>query len=398
MKLAPTVTQAMPAQPVAPSATPAGTARSWDKTYAAAQGPAKPPAQPARATTGAAPLGGATPDDARRGHAPSPTPIWGLRNGAVTDKPTTPPPAPAPSQAAPDALTGRAVHVPTAMQHPTADGTTPSRQADAAPPAGTQGRNPGRDPAADPIHGRAAESARGATTLRLHAAAAPTPPKSAAVTAVALAQTTGGAPDAASPPDRAPPRAPPSGESNGADRSPFALATQTADAPSARSKSDRASGLAVASVATDGPASAPQPLIVHSTATASTPEPPAQVHVHQAAVELAQLGGGTARVTLHPPTLGTVMVQVALGTGGAAHIQITATTPDGYAALAASSAALHQQLTQSGIPVASLETHFQGGGQQENASSGQQRRDEGDAPARRSAAFENPDQTVIAYA
>ncbi|HTU54272.1 MAG TPA: flagellar hook-length control protein FliK [Acetobacteraceae bacterium] len=86
-----------------------------------------------------------------------------------------------------------------------------------------------------------------------------------------------------------------------------------------------------------------------------------QPGLQRAAADLAGMGGGSISVTLRPPTLGAVQVQMAVGATGAAHIQLTAATHEGYTALAAAGPALVQHLAGAGIAVGSLRTAMQSG-------------------------------------
>lgn len=81
----------------------------------------------------------------------------------------------------------------------------------------------------------------------------------------------------------------------------------------------------------------------------------AQPVIH-AVSTLAVQGGGVAQVTIHPQTLGSVTVQVAMTTSGAAHVLIQTTTAAGHAAIDGSLAALTHHLTQSGVVVGSVRT------------------------------------------
>jgi flagellar hook-length control protein FliK len=129
------------------------------------------------------------------------------------------------------------------------------------------------------------------------------------------------------------------------------------------------------------------------TATAAQADQPG---LQRAAAGLAGMGGGSISVTLRPPTLGTVQVQMAIGATGAAHIQLTAATHEGYAALAAAGPALVQHLAGAGIAVGSLRTALQGGSGQGQQSQQQPR--ENGAPAETRRAEDEGDDRILGYA
>jgi len=87
---------------------------------------------------------------------------------------------------------------------------------------------------------------------------------------------------------------------------------------------------------------------------------PDQPSLRRAATDLVGMGGGTVSVTLRPPTLGLVRLQMTIGSTGATHIQLTAATQSGYAALTAAAPALAQHLANTGIAIGSLRTAMQG--------------------------------------
>ncbi len=108
------------------------------------------------------------------------------------------------------------------------------------------------------------------------------------------------------------------------------------------------------------------------------------------------MGGGSISVTLRPPTLGSVRVQMAIGASGATHIQLTAATHDGYSVLTAAGPALVQHLASAGITVGSLRTAMQGGsghGQPQQESS----RGHG-APPETNRADDEDEDRILGYA
>lgn len=141
---------------------------------------------------------------------------------------------------------------------------------------------------------------------------------------------------------------------------------------------------------------------VHASFPASDPQTPNQAPqglLQQTAASLALDKGGTAHVTLHPPTLGRVTVQVTMASSGAAHIQITAATPDGYAALATSSTALLHHLADQGVTVGSMQMQMQGDTGRGGTSGGEQRNPGSHQPTPTTRWVpRNPDEAVIAYA
>ncbi|GHD98136.1 hypothetical protein U879_11720 [Defluviimonas sp. 20V17] len=114
-------------------------------------------------------------------------------------------------------------------------------------------------------------------------------------------------------------------------------------------------------------ASAYRPVIAATSATAPTgtaeTAPENRAQLLQSATALAGTGGGTARVTLHPASLGTVVVQVNVTPQGVTHVHMTAATQGGYQALAATAGHLAQHLSGSGLNVGSVQTFVSGGGQ-----------------------------------
>lgn len=90
--------------------------------------------------------------------------------------------------------------------------------------------------------------------------------------------------------------------------------------------------------------------------------PETQTQVFQSAGVLASAGGGSAKVTLHPETLGTVVVQVQVTPHGVTNVQMTASTDDGYRTLAASAGQLAQHLAHGGLVVGSVQASLAGAG------------------------------------
>ena len=126
-----------------------------------------------------------------------------------------------------------------------------------------------------------------------------------------------------------------------------------------------------------------------------------QPGLQRAAADLAGMGGGSISVTLRPPTLGTVQVQMAAGATGSTHIQLTAATHEGYAALAAAGPALVQHLAGAGIAVGSLRTAMQGGSGQGQQSHGQQSHGQprgNGAPAGTRRAEDEGEDRILGYA
>lgn len=150
--------------------------------------------------------------------------------------------------------------------------------------------------------------------------------------------------------------------------------------------------------------SAPSPHVsaVHAAASAAEPQMPnqaPQILLQQTAAGLALDKGGTAHVTLHPPTLGRVTVQVTMASSGTAHIQITAATPDGYAALTSSNAALLHHLADKGVTVGSMQMQMQADTGRGGSPGGDQRRPESHQPMPTTPWVpRSPDEAVIAYA
>ena len=123
---------------------------------------------------------------------------------------------------------------------------------------------------------------------------------------------------------------------------------------------------------------------------------PDQPSLRRAATDLAGMGGGSVSVTLRPPTLGFVRLQMAVGPTGATHIQLTAATQSGYAALTAAAPALAQHLANAGVAIGSLRTAMQGGsghGQPQ-----QDHRQRGGAPLEREHSKDDRDDQVLGYA
>ncbi|TMV87877.1 hypothetical protein FGG78_18240, partial [Thioclava sp. BHET1] len=77
----------------------------------------------------------------------------------------------------------------------------------------------------------------------------------------------------------------------------------------------------------------------------------AQPQLLQSTGDLAAAGGGSARITLHPETLGTVVVRVDVTAHGVTNVHMTASSEDGRQALAAQIGQLAQHLAQSGLSV-----------------------------------------------
>jgi len=86
-----------------------------------------------------------------------------------------------------------------------------------------------------------------------------------------------------------------------------------------------------------------------------------QAQLRQSATALAGAGGGSAKVTLHPATLGTVVVQVNVTAQGVTHVHMTAATEGGYQTLAATAGHLAQSLAHSGLNVGSVQAFVAGG-------------------------------------
>jgi hypothetical protein len=145
-------------------------------------------------------------------------------------------------------------------------------------------------------------------------------------------------------------------QSNAAQSNPALTAPTSSDNRSRLAAVQTASALTSSSLS-----SAPYAAATPASAGTAAPSQADQPGLQRAAADLAFMGGGSISVTLRPPTLGSVQVQMAIGATGAAHIQLTAATRDGYSALAAAGPALVQHLAGAGVTVGSLRTAMQGG-------------------------------------
>ncbi len=123
---------------------------------------------------------------------------------------------------------------------------------------------------------------------------------------------------------------------------------------------------------------------------------PDQPSLRRAATDLAGMGGGAVSVTLRPPTLGFVRLQMAVGPTGATHIQLIASTQGGYSALTAAAPGLAQHLANAGITIGSLRTAMQG--DSGHGQSQQERRSDGGAPREREPLKDERDEQVLGYA
>lgn len=84
--------------------------------------------------------------------------------------------------------------------------------------------------------------------------------------------------------------------------------------------------------------------------------PDAQPQLLRSTADLASAGGGSARITLHPESLGTVVVKVIVNAQGVTSVHMTASTNGGLQALAAGAGQLAQHLAQSGLTVGAVQT------------------------------------------
>lgn len=158
-----------------------------------------------------------------------------------------------------------------------------------------------------------------------------------------------------------------------------------------------AAGLAALPLPPAPPSAAAAPAgAAPSGAEAATAPQAGQPGLQRAAADLAGMGGGSISVTLRPPTLGAVQVQMAIGATGAAHIQLTAATHEGYAVLAAAGPALVQHLAGAGIAVGSLRTAMQGGSGQ--GQQGQEQPRGNGAPAETRRADDEGEDRILGYA
>ncbi|MEX1663282.1 flagellar hook-length control protein FliK [Thioclava sp. 15-R06ZXC-3] len=89
-------------------------------------------------------------------------------------------------------------------------------------------------------------------------------------------------------------------------------------------------------------------------------EPETQPQLLHSALSLASDGGGSAKITLHPQSLGTVVVRVDVTAQGVTHIHLSAETDAGYRALAAETGHLAQKLAQGGLNVGSVQAAMAG--------------------------------------
>lgn len=107
------------------------------------------------------------------------------------------------------------------------------------------------------------------------------------------------------------------------------------------------------------PAQSQPPPVAAGTGSASVPQE--QPNLQRTVVNLAASGGGKVSVTLRPPALGSVHVQMTISPMGATHIQLIAATHEGYSALTAAGPALVQHLASAGVTVGSFSTALQSG-------------------------------------
>lgn len=182
------------------------------------------------------------------------------------------------------------------------------------------------------------------------------------------------------------------------------IGTNQIGAPAPASTGTGHGSIAAAAPSVASVMSAPSPHVAPLHAAAATPDPqppgqPAQTLLQQTTAGLALDNGGMAHVTLHPPTLGRVTVQVTMAPSGTAHIQITAATSDGYAALTASNAALLNHLADRGVSVGSMQMQMQSDAGHGGASSGNDNGHGGRQPPQAIRWVpQTSDKAVIAYA
>ncbi len=143
------------------------------------------------------------------------------------------------------------------------------------------------------------------------------------------------------------------------------LAPQPHPAPQAHRIRQVTGPAAVAQTVSQMPAQGLHVAGLGASATASTAAaeatPESQAQLLQSATALAGAGGGSAKVTLHPATLGTVVVQVNVTAQGVTHVHMTAATEGGYQTLAATAGHLAQSLAHSGLNVGSVQAFVAGG-------------------------------------
>ncbi len=168
------------------------------------------------------------------------------------------------------------------------------------------------------------------------------------------------------------------------------------------SSPERSGRIAAAQAASSpAPMTASSPSIVASESSEPDAEinsagQPDQPSLRRAATDLAGMGGGTVSVTLRPPTLGFVRLQMAVGPTGATHIQLIAATQGGYSALTAAAPALAQHLANAGITIGSLRTAMQG--HSGHGQSQQEHRSGGGAPPELEHSKDDRDDQVLGYA
>lgn len=77
--------------------------------------------------------------------------------------------------------------------------------------------------------------------------------------------------------------------------------------------------------------------------------------------DLAGNGGGSAKITLHPEALGTLVVTVNVTAQGVTNVHLTASNQAGYQALAASTGQLAQHMSQNGLTVGTVQAAISSG-------------------------------------